>query len=331
MRFASLAFAKVAPAWGQEIRRRVPRAPDVGSGKLLAIIGLATVLLANRAMAESFVDVVKGRGYLTCGVGTGTPGFMQTDREGKWTGLAIDVCRAVSATILGDAGRAKFVPLDPIHHLSALQSGAVDLLTSNSAFTLARDAGLGVDFAGIYYYDGQGFMVPRKTRIRHFKELHRATICLQPGTTIESSLADHFRANNLTFRPLAIARSEDMRAAYLAGRCDAVTADFSTLHAMLAINPQQTDEHLILSQSIAKTPYSPAVRHGDTHFANVVRWALYAMIYAEELGMEGQQLGNFPQAFSHVALVNTALNIGRQSGPAGQRSKPDGSSGQPQH
>lgn len=201
-------------------------------------------------------------------------------------------------------------------------------------------------------------MVPRKLRIRHFKALHRATICLQPGTTIESSLADHFRANNIAFQPLAIARTEDVRTAYLAGRCDAVTADFSTLHAMLATNPQQTHEHLILSQSIAKTPYSPAVRQGDAHIANVVRWAVYAMIEAEELGITSgnvdeilkrdnaairrllgetpgigkalgvhdkwvynviKQVGNYGESYDRNLGNSSPLKISRSPTPSGQR------------
>jgi general L-amino acid transport system substrate-binding protein len=262
----------------------------VALGLILACA--ATALTTNRARADSaafsvdadsYIDVVKGRGYVTCGVGSDVPGFMYLDRKGAWSGLAVDVCRALAAMTFGDAGKVKNVPLAPVHAFTALQSGDVDVLAASTAYTLSRDAL--VDFAGIYYYDGQGFMVPRHSKVRTLDDLHRATICLQAGTTIELDLADYFRARQMAFHPVMFERLEEVRTAYLAGRCDGMAGNFSTLHAMLATLPQQADQHIILRQSIAKTAISPATRHGDTLFANMVRWSIHAMIEAEELGI----------------------------------------------
>jgi general L-amino acid transport system substrate-binding protein len=211
------------------------------------------------------------------------------NRQGKWTGFAVDICRAVSATLFADASKVKYVPLEPARRFPALQAGEVDLLVSNSTYTLARDAGLGVEFAGIYYYDSQGFLV-KKSGAKHLKDLNRATICVQPATTTEANLSDYFRANKMRFTPLTIDRAAEARAAFLTGRCDALTADISALYALLASNAQYAKDYAVLPQAISKEPFAPAVRHGDNQFADIVRWTLYAMIEAEENGITSKNV-----------------------------------------
>lgn len=247
--------------------------------------GLAIALVASAADAGPLLDAVRLRGHLVCGVDAGVLGFMQLDNQGRWSGLAVDVCRAVSAAAFGDATRVKYVPLTPLFHLPALQAGDVDMLAANSTYTLTYAAALGVNFAGIYYYDGQGIVVPRKLGIRHARQLGGAAICVQRGSSVESSLSDYFAAAHLKFRQVAIARADEARTAYLAGRCDALTADFSALHAMLATLPSKADDHVILSQALSKSPLGPVVRDDDKAFANIVRWSLHGMIAAEEAGI----------------------------------------------
>jgi general L-amino acid transport system substrate-binding protein len=256
---------------------------------LAAAIAFAAVLAGQRVEAGPVLDAVKARGQLVCGVGEPTAGFMQVDRQGKWTGFAVDICRAVAAAILRDASKVKFVPLPAAQRFPALQAGNVDLLVSNSTYTLARDAGQGVDFTGIYYYDGQGFLVKRGGA-KAVKDLHRANICFQSATTTEANLADYFRAQKLRFTPFAFDRAEEAKAAFLAGRCDALTADISTLHAILAGNAQLAKDYAVLPQAISKEPFSAIVRQGDDQFADIVRWTLFAMIEAEEYGITSKNV-----------------------------------------
>jgi general L-amino acid transport system substrate-binding protein len=193
----------------------------MGRRALATAIGVAFALVGHRVDAGPVLDAVKVRGQLICGVSAGAAGFMQVDRQGKWTGFSVDICRAVSAALFGDAGKVKYVPLEAIQRFPALQAGQVDLLVSNSTYTLARDAGLGVDFTGIYYYDSQGFLV-KKSAAKNFEDLNRATICVQAGTTTEANLSDYFRANKQRFTPLAMDRADEARAAFVAGRCEAI-------------------------------------------------------------------------------------------------------------
>lgn len=261
----------------------------MGKGIVAMAIGVAMALFGHRADAGPVLDAVKGRGQLLCGVSTGTPGFMQSDKQGKWTGFSVDICRAVSTAIFGDANKVKYVPLEPNQRFPALQAGQVDLLVSNSTYTLARDAGLGVEFTGIYYYDSQGFLV-KKARVRSLKDLSRPTICVQAGTTTEANLGDYFRANKIRFTPLTLDRAEEARAAFFADRCDAFTADMSALYGILADNAQYGKDYAVLPLAISKEPFSPAVRHGDPQFADIVRWTLFAMIGAEEHGITSKNV-----------------------------------------
>jgi general L-amino acid transport system substrate-binding protein len=245
----------------------------------------ALVGAAGTAHAGKDLDAVKARGSLICGVSTGVAGFAAADSQGKWTGLDVDLCRAVAAAIFGDAEKVKYVPLTSQQRFTAVQSGEVDLLSRNTTWSLQRDTALGLDFTGVNYYDGQGFMVPKKLGVKSAKELNGATVCVQPGTTTELNLADYFRANKMTFKPVVIEKLEEIRSAFFAGRCDVYTTDASGLYSTRAANvpaPATADDFIVLPEIISKEPLGPAVRHGDNQFADIVRWSLFAMLEAEE-------------------------------------------------
>jgi general L-amino acid transport system substrate-binding protein len=208
----------------------------MGKYSLAGAVGLAAALVSGHAMAGKDLDAVKARGALVCGVGTGTAGFMLADSQGKWTGLDVDVCRAVAAAIFGDAEKVKYVPLTSQQRFTAVQSGEVDILSNNTTATLQRDTALGLDFTAVTYYDGQGFLVNKKLGVKSAKELNGATVCVAPGTTTELNLADYFRANKMTFKPVVIEKVEEVRAAFFSGRCDVYTNDSSSLYATRAAN-----------------------------------------------------------------------------------------------
>jgi general L-amino acid transport system substrate-binding protein len=260
--------------------------------KYLAAGAVAATLMgaAGAAYAGKDLDTVKARGHLICGVSTGVAGFASADSQGKWTGLDVDVCRAVAAAIFGDADKVKFVPTTAQQRFTALQSGEVDLLVRTTTWTLTRDTALGFDFTGVNYYDGQGFMVNKKLGVKSAKELNGATVCVQPGTTTELNLADYFRANKMTFKPVVIEKVEEVRAAFFAGRCDVFTTDASGLYSTRAANAPNPDDYIILPEIISKEPLGPVVRHGDNQFADIVRWALFAQIEAEEYGITSKNV-----------------------------------------
>jgi general L-amino acid transport system substrate-binding protein len=254
----------------------------------MAAFAIAAAGFAATAAAGPVLDAVKARGSLNCGTGTGTAGYYMPDSQGKWKGLAVDVCRAVAAAIFGDSEKVKYVPLTSQQRFTAIQSGEVDMLVGNATWTLTRDTALGLDFVGVYYYDGQSFLVPKKLGVKSAKELSGATVCVAPGTTTELNLADYFRANKMTFKPVVIEKIDEIRAAFFAGRCDVYTTDASSLAATRAANvppPRTFDDFLILPEIISKEPLGPVVRHGDNQFADIVRWSLYAMVEAEEYGI----------------------------------------------
>src|SRR5579871_6369053 len=199
-------------------------------------VGLAATLSSGSAFAGKDLDAVKARGALICGVPTGIAGFAAADSQGKWVGLDVDVCRAVAAAIFGDSEKVKYVPLTSQQRFTALQAGEVDLLSNNTTVTLQRDTALGLDFTAITYYDGQGFLVPKKLGVKSAKELNGATICVAPGTTTELNLADYFRTNKMTFKPVVIEKVEEIRGAFYAGRCDVYTTDASGLYSTRAAN-----------------------------------------------------------------------------------------------
>ena len=258
-----------------------------------AAVGLAAFTLAGGASAGTVLDAVKARGALICGVGTGTAGFMLADSQGKWVGLDVDVCRAVAATLFGDAEKVKFVPLSSQQRFTALQSGEVDILSNNTTETLTRDTALGLDFTAVTYYDGQGFLVNKKLGVKSAKELNGATVCVAPGTTTELNLADYFRANKMTFKPVVIEKVDEVRAAFFSGRCDVYTNDSSSLYATRAANvppPAKSEDFIVLPEIISKEPLAPAVRHGDNQFADIVRWTQRAMVEAEEYGITSKNV-----------------------------------------
>lgn len=258
--------------------------------------GIAAATLAGvatTAYAGKELDAIKARGQLLCGVSTGVAGFASADSQGKWTGIDVDLCRAVAAAIFGDADKVKYIPTTAQQRFTALQSGEVDLLARTTTYTLTRDTALGFDFTGINYYDGQGFMVNKKLGVKSAKELNGATVCVQPGTTTELNLADYFRANKMTFKPVVIEKVDEVRAAFFSGRCDVYTTDNSSLYATRAANvppPLTVDDFIILPEVISKEPLGPVVRHGDNQFADIVRWSLFAMIEAEEYGITSKNI-----------------------------------------
>ena len=247
---------------------------------------LVLAFLAGDAHAQSTLEAVQKKGFVQCGVNTGLAGFSQPDSKGVWRGIDVDLCRAVAAAALGDANKVRFTPLTAQQRFTALQSGEVDILSRNTTWTLSRDSSLGLNFVGVNYYDGQGFMVPKKLNVKSAKQLNGATICLQPGTTNELNVADWFRANRMTFKPVVIEKLEEVLNAYFAGRCDVYTTDHSGLIALRATRATKPDDHLILPEIISKEPLGPAVRHGDDRWFDIVKWSLNAMIEAEELGLK---------------------------------------------
>src|SRR5882762_10446764 len=246
---------------------------------LAAGVGL---VLTGVAQAGATLDKVKQAGQISCGVATGVAGFGAPDSQGHWAGFNVDICRALSAAIFGAADKVKYVPLTPQQRFTALQSGEVDLLSNNTTDTLLRDTQLGLNFAPVVFYDGQGFMVPKKLGVKSAKELKGATVCVQPGTTTELNLADFFRANKLDFKPVVIEKLDEVEAAYFSGRCDAYTTDRSGLAATRIGKASNPDDHVILPEVISKEPLAPAVRHGDDEWYDIVKWTIYATIEAEE-------------------------------------------------
>jgi len=259
---------------------------------LLAMaLGLATVFPSGHALAGKDLDAVKARGVLICGVAAGgLAGFMLADSQGKWKGLDVDVCRAVAAGIFGDSEKVKYTPVSAQQRFTALQSGEVDMLSNNTTWTLTRDTALGLDFTGITYYDGQGFMVNKKLGVKSAKELNGATVCVPSGSTTELNLADYFRANKMTLKPVVFDDIDQIRGAFFAGRCDVYTGDRVRLYATRAANAPNPDDYVILPEIISKEPLGPVVRHGDNQFADIVRWAQYAMIEAEEYGITSKNV-----------------------------------------
>jgi len=268
----------------------------------IALVGaLSTGLAQAGAPPQSTLDAVRAKGFVQCGVNTGLAGFSQPDSKGEWRGLDVDLCRAVAAAVFGDASKVRFTPLTAQQRFTALQSGEIDILSRNTTWTLSRDTSLGFNFTGATYYDGQGFMVPRKLNVKSAKQLNGATVCVQPGTTTELNLADYFRANKMTFKPVVIEKLEEVLNAYFAGRCDVYTTDISGLVSVRASRAPTPTDHVILPEVISKEPLGPAVRHGDDRWFDIVKWAHYAMLEAEELGINSKNVDQ------HLKSTNPAI------------------------
>ena len=248
------------------------------------------LLVVHSAFAQSTLEAVRKKDFVQCGVNTGLAGFAQPDSKGVWRGIDVDVCRAVAAAVFGDARKVRYTPLTAQQRFTALQSGEVDILARNTTWTLSRDTSLGLNFVGVNYYDGQGFMIAKKLNVKSAKQLNGATICVQPGTTNELNLADYFRANKMSFKPVVIEKLEEVLNAYFNGRCDVYTTDHSGLIALRASRAQNPADHVILPELISKEPLGPAVRHGDDRWFDIVKWSLFAMIEAEELGLTSKNI-----------------------------------------
>jgi general L-amino acid transport system substrate-binding protein len=247
---------------------------------------LLLAVLATPAFAQqSTLDSVRSKGYVQCGVNTGVAGFSAPDSKGVFRGIDVDVCRAVAAAVFGDANKVRYTPLTAQQRFTALQSGEVDILSRNTTWTITRDTSLGLNFVGINYYDGQGFMVHRRLNVKSAKQLNGATVCVQPGTTTELNLSDYFRSNKMTFKPVVIEKLDEVLNAYFAGRCDVYTTDHSGLISTRATRAPKPEEHVILPEIISKEPLGPAVRHGDDRWFDVVKWSMFAMVEAEEMGL----------------------------------------------
>ncbi len=252
---------------------------------------------------------------LSCGVSQGLPGFSSPDDKGNWTGLDVDICRAVAAAIFNDATKIKFVPLSAKDRFTALQSGEIDVLSRNTTWTLSRDTSLGANFTGVTYYDGQGFLVKKSLKVNSALELNSASVCVQTGTTTEQNLADYFKGNNMKYEVIAFATADETVKAYESGRCDVFTSDVSQLYAerLKLANPA---DHVVLPEVISKEPLGPMVRHGDDQWFDIVKWTLYGMVGAEELGMTQKNADEMVKSDKPEVkrAVGTDGNLGEQLG-----------------
>ena len=250
---------------------------------LVLTLALAAGFAAQSASAQT-LKAVKDRGQLSCGVSQGLPGFSSPDDKGNWTGIDVDICRAIAAAIFDDPAKIKFVPLSAKDRFTALQSGEIDVLSRNTTWTLSRDTSLGANFTGVTYYDGQGFLVKKSLKVNSALELSSASICVETGTTTELNLADYFKSNNMKYEVIAFATNDEAVKAYESGRCDVFTDDMSGLYAnrLKLANPA---DHVVLPEVISKEPLGPMVRHGDDQWFDIVKWTLFAMINAEEMGV----------------------------------------------
>jgi general L-amino acid transport system substrate-binding protein len=253
--------------------------------RLATALAFATVLaFGMQAASAQTLTTIKNRGELICGANGTLAGFGLPDPQGNWTGFDVDFCRAIAAAIFNDPTKVKFVPLTAKDRFTALQSGEIDVLSRNTTWTLSRDTSLGLDFVAVTYYDGQGFMVRRALKVNSALELNGAAVCVQQGTTSELNLADYFRANPMQLKTVTFATGDEARKAYESGRCDAYTTDSSGLYGerqKLAV----PGDHIVLPEIISKEPLTPAVRHGDSQWTDIVRWTHFAMVDAEELGV----------------------------------------------
>jgi len=259
------------------------------------LIGLAVaVLVAAIAIVYEFYDTrtlkrTVRRGEVLCGVNKGLPGFSIPDDKGNWTGFDVDFCRAVAAAIFDDPSKARFIPLDASERFKELQNRKVDILSRNSTWNMSREENYDLYFPAVAYYDGQGFMVPRSRNIEGALSLDGSKVCVQSGTTTATNLADYFRVNNMKFEEIKFDRLDDVVKAYDSGKCDTLTADVSQLYA-LRLNLAKPADHMILPDVISKEPLAPVVRQRDDDWMMIVKWTLYAMINAEELGVTSQNI-----------------------------------------
>ena len=283
----------------------------------LIVAGVAALTAASVAQAGTLEDV-RAKGFIQCGVSQGLPGFSNPDDQGNWTGIDVDLCRAVAAAVFGDANAVKYTPLSAKQRFTALSSGEIDILSRNTTWTMTRDTQLGLNFAGVNYYDGQGMMVPIALGVNSATELDGANICTNTGTTTELNITDYFRANGMSFNLVAFEKADEVVAAYDAGRCDVYTTDRSGLAAQRTklTNP---DNHKVLPEIISKEPLGPVVRQGDDQWFNIVRWSLNAMINAEEMGITSANINKLTyndKTPAEARFIGTEGKFGEELGLA---------------
>ncbi len=280
----------------------------------LAIALVTTGLMSSApAMAGKTLDAIKARGQVVCGVNTGLAGFSQADSSGNWSGLDADVCKAIAAATLGDASKVKWVPLGAPARFTALQSGEIDVLSRNTTFTLTRDASLGLSMTAATYYDGQGFMVPVKSKIKSAKQLKGQTVCVQSGTTTEKNLTDFSNANKLGIKPVVFEKVEAATGAYFSGRCIAYTTDASGLASVRNKEAKNPNDHVILPELISKEPLGPMVRRGDDEWFAIVKWVIYGLLEAEEYGVTQANVDQLKTG-SQDPVVQRLLGISEDTG-----------------
>jgi len=249
-----------------------------------ASLSVAALALASSVVSADTLDNVKAKGTLSCGVSTGIAGFSATDSNGQWKGLDVDMCKAVASAVFGDASKVKYVPLTAKERFTALQSGEIDMLSRSTTWTNTRDTSLGLNFAGVNYYDGQGFLVSKSIGVKSALELDGATVCIQAGTTTELNLTDYFKANKMTYKPITYDTSGQTIEGFKSGRCDVVTSDASQLYG-LVLKVKDPSSVEVLPEIISKEPLGPVVRQGDDKWFNIVKWTHIAMLNAEEFGI----------------------------------------------
>src|SRR4051795_3834617 len=271
--------------------------------------------LSTQAADAQTLKTVKDRGMLSCGVSQGLPGFSAPDDKGNWTGLDVDVCRAIAAAIFDDPTKVKFVPTSAKDRFTALQSGEIDVLSRNTTWTLSRDTSLGANFTGVTYYDGQGFLVKKSLKVNSALELNSASVCVQTGTTTEQNLADYFKGNNMKYEVIAFGTNDEAVKAYESGRCDVFTTDVSGLYSdrLKLSNPA---DHVVLPEVISKEPLGPMVRHGDDQWFDIVKWTLYALVTAEELGITQKNVDEMAKSDNPELkrVLGSDGNLGEQLG-----------------
>jgi general L-amino acid transport system substrate-binding protein len=253
---------------------------------LIGLLGVAAVGWTASAASATTLDDVKAKGFLQCGVNTGLAGFASPNDKGEWSGFDVDYCRAIAAAIFGDGTKVKFTPTTAKERFTALQSGEIDVLVRNTTWTISRDTALGFNFAGVNYYDGQGFMINAKKLpgVNSALQLSGASVCVQTGTTTELNLADYFKTNKMDYNPVVFEQLNEVNAAYDSGRCDVYTTDQSGLYA-IRLTLAAPDDHVVLPEIISKEPLGPLVRQGDDQWFDIIKWTHYALLTAEELGI----------------------------------------------
>jgi len=279
-------------------------------------LGLATAAIFSTTAQAGTLEDVKKAGVVKCGVSTSLAGFSAADDKGNWKGIDVDLCRGVAAAVLGDATKVKFNPLTAKERFTALQSGEIDILSRNTTWTLTRDADLGLNFAGVNYYDGQGFMVSKKLGVDSVLKLDGAAICIQAGTTTELNLSDYFKANNMKFKAITFDTNDQTIEGFKSGRCDVLTTDQSGLYS-LRLKLEKPDDAIVLPEIISKEPLGPVVRQGDDVWFNIVKWTLNAMINAEEMGVTSKNIDEMKKSKDPA--------IGRLMGGEGKKLKLDDS------